>query len=414
MSLRVIGGNPVAAITSFPFQVALFTRSAGGGFGQQTLAFCGGVIIDATQVATAAHCVTDQLTGQPVSPQLVTVLAGTAMLPPTVPPQPVAASIAVDPLYDPQTANYDIAVVTLAAPLYNGSPRADGTASVAPIPLITPLLAERFANPNVIPAEPVVISGWGETSPLAIGAPDPSASLPQQLQAAQTHLVPDATCAAAYRRLGSIGVPPISPQMLCAGEQATATASAPDGAIDACAGDSGGPLVVDIDTPATPPGDLVLAGLIDFGAGCAQTGYPGVYVRIATPEINSFINQQAQAHGQQLPPPPVSAGLAPPRHGIAASGTARLATSRTRVRNRVTRLAVRCATAPCTGTLTLRTTTTVGIAHFAIPANSTTRVPVRITPRGQRQLDRHHRLRVRATLHTTGSPPTHRALTITD
>ncbi|MEA2265423.1 MAG: transrane protease serine [Solirubrobacteraceae bacterium] len=407
VSLRVVGAAPVPSITSFPFQVGMFIQSPGGGFGAQaTLAFCGGVIIDPTQVLTAAHCVSNELSGAPVPPASVTLLAGTAMLPPAVPTQPVAASIAIDPHYDTRTADYDLAVVTLTAPLYTGSPRPDGTAAIAPIPLITPALATRFANPNLSPAEPVTISGWGETAPLGVGAQDDSADLPHQLQAAQTHLVPDATCAAQYASLGSLGVPAITPRMLCAGE--------PTGGIDACSGDSGGPLVVDVDSPAAPPGDYVLAGLIDFGAGCAQPGFPGVYVRLATPEIAAFIGQQAAAQGQQLAAAPAPAGIAPVRRMLAGSGTASIAAASGRVSSRVARVAVRCRRATCTGTITLRTTTTVGIAHFAIAANTTKRVPVRITPRGREQLVRHgHRLLTRATLRTTGAPATQRAFTLT-
>lgn len=407
--LRVVGGTSVPAITSLPFQAALFIQAPGAGFGQQsTLAFCGAVVVDPTQVVTAAHCVTNELSGLPVAPGSVTALVGTATLPSVVPAAPVAATIAVNPRYDPITADYDVAVVTFTAPVYTGSPRADGVVNVAPIPLITPALADRFANPNASPAPTVVISGWGETAPVAVGARDPAGDLPQQLQAARTHLVSDATCASQYGGLGRIGVPAITPRMLCAGE--------PGGGIDACSGDSGGPLVVDGGDPASPPGDYVLAGLIDFGAGCAQPGFPGVYVRLATPEIASFVAQQAQAQGQALvsppsPPPPVT----PPRRVVAGSGTARLVTTTGRVKRRVTRASIRCATATCTGSLTLRTTLTVGVAHFAIPADATTSVAVRITPSGQRQLGRHHhRLRTRATLRTSGSTGVRRTFTITD
>jgi secreted trypsin-like serine protease len=405
-ALRVVSGTPVAQITSFPFQVALFIQGQTGPYGQSTLAFCGGVIIDPTQVVTAAHCVTDEITGQPVSPQSVTVLAGSATLPPQIPTAPAATGIAVDPSYDPGTADYDVAVVTLQTPLYTGSPRADGTATVAPIPLITPALAALYANPDATPAEPVVISGWGETSPLGVGAHDNTSSLPQQLQAAQTHLVSDATCTGDYAGLGSIGVPAITSRMLCAGE--------PAGGVDACAGDSGGPMVVDIDNPTSPPGDYVLAGLIDFGAGCAQPGYPGVYVRVATAAITSFISQQAQAAGQALTTAPAPVGATPQRV-VTTSGTARLTATTGRVTRLVARVAIRCTGgAACTGSLTLRTTTTVGIAHFTIPANTTAKVSVKITPHGERQLVTHkHRLRTRATLRTSGSAVSERTFTIT-
>lgn len=408
VSNRVVGGTTVPTIQSFPYQAALYIRSSGGMFGGfATLAFCGGVIVDSTQIVTAAHCVTDDTTGQAVNPALVTAVAGTATLPTGVPPAPAATSIAIDPSYDPRTADYDAAVVTLATPLYSGAPRADGTAAVAPIPLITPALAAAYANPNVTPPAPVTISGWGETAGLAIGASDQSPNLPQQLQAAQTHLVADRTCAAEYSTLGSIGVPSITPQMLCAGE--------PAGGVDACSGDSGGPLVVDINTPATPPSDYVLAGLIDFGAGCAQAGYPGVYVRVATPQVTSFIAQQAQAAGQQLTPAPAPVGAAPTRQVISGAARATLTTTTARVRRRLAAVRVRCATATCTGSLTLRTTTTVGIAHFQIASGATATVPVRITPRGQKQLDAHrHRLRTVALLRTSGSSATKRSLTISD
>ncbi|MGI8802341.1 MAG: S1 family serine peptidase [Solirubrobacteraceae bacterium] len=408
VGLRVVGGSSVSSIAYFPFQVALFVQTPGGFFGQQgSLAFCGGVIIDPIQIVTAAHCVTNEVTGALVSPANVTLLAGTATLPPTVPAQPVATSITVDPSYDPRTADSDVAVVTLSRPLYSGSPRPDGTATVAPIALITPSLAARFANPNVTPAEPVVVSGWGETTALGVGAQDNSGNLPQQLQAVRTHLVPDATCASQYAGLGGIGVPPITSRMLCAGELG--------GGIDACSGDSGGPLVVDINNPIGPPGDYVLAGLIDFGAGCAQPGYPGVYVRLATPEITGFISQSARAAGQQLVPAPTPVGVSPPHTGLPNAGTARLEARSGRVRSRLTRIAVRCRSAPCTGSLKLRTTITVGVGHFSIAANTTVKVPVRITPSGLRQLNRHgHRLRTRLTLRTTGSPSSARAFTISD
>jgi secreted trypsin-like serine protease len=406
--LRVIGGASVAGITSFPFQVALYIHAPGGLLNPAgSLSFCGGVIVDPTQVLTAAHCVVSEVSGQPVAPAAVAVLAGTATLPLIAPYQPVAAAIAVDPRYDPSTADYDVAVVTVPAPLYAGTPRADGTSVSAPIALITPALADRYANPELTPAEPVVISGWGETGPVGVGAHDNNSTLPQQLQAAQTHLVPDATCTAEYAGLGSIGVPSITTRMLCAGE--------PSGGIDACAGDSGGPLVVDVNSPATPPSDYVLAGLIDFGAGCAQAGYPGVYVRLATPDIEAFVAQQAQTAGQQLLTPPVPVGTTPPRRVLGTAGTASLAGRTARVRARVVRVPIRCTAARCTGTLVLRTTTTVGTAHFTIAADTTARIPLRVTPTGQRQLDRHqHRLRTRATLRTSGSPATQQAFTITD
>ncbi len=423
--LRVVGGSAVPSIAAFPFQVALYATLPPSFLGPPMLAFCGGVIIDPTQVVTAAHCVTDEATGVTVAPGAVTVTAGTAVLPPGVPTQPVGAGIAVDPSYNPAGADYDVAVVTFSTPLYTGSPRPDGTVPVAPIPLITPALAARYADPAVSPALPVAISGWGETAAKPVDAPDVPGPLPQQLQSAATHFVADATCAADYAGLGRSGFPPITTRMICAGE--------PGGGVDACSGDSGGPLVVDAGSPAAPPADYVLVGLADFGAGCAQPGFPGVYVRIAAPEITSFIAAQAQAQGQQLLPPPVPAApVAPPPAAPAPApvppttvvvgptrprvGTASVLQATVRVRRRIARVAVRCATVRCTGTLTLRSTITLGSARFAVAANSTTTVSVTFTPAAQRQLDRHgHRLRGTASLHPAApAPTTRRAVTFVD
>jgi secreted trypsin-like serine protease len=405
---RIIGGASVPAINALPYQAALFIQTpslplgpAGG-----TLAFCGGVVIDPIQILTAAHCVTDETTGQTVPAGEVTALSGTATLPLSIPATPVATSIAVDPNYNPVAADSDVAVVTLSTPLYSGSPPDNGTTTVAPIALISGALAQIYANPNVTPAEPVTISGWGETTPLAVGAQDPAADLPQQLQAVQTHLISDATCASDYAPLGPLGIPPLTPRMLCAGE--------PEGGRDACSGDSGGPLVVDLDNPVNAPSDYVLAGLVDFGAGCGQAGDPGVYVKIANDDIQSFIRSAVQAAGQQLIAPPVPSGTPPVTTPIVTkSGRATLASTTARVRSRVTAVRVSCATRNCTGTVILRTNATVGTAHFAILAGQTKSLSVRLTPTGERQLKRHNgRLRTTASIRTTGLTTLKRTVTL--
>jgi secreted trypsin-like serine protease len=268
----IVGGAD-ATIARFPFQVALYNPGAGSpaaGF------FCGGVIVDATHVITAAHCLVTGSSGRVSTPQEIMVLAGSTRLAPTDPGsvRAVAASAVIDPLYSPQSSDYDIGIVTLAHPLWSGStpPSLDGASTIAPLP-VDAATAAAYGEANASPAVLATVSGWGDTSPAPSNAP----TYPTSLQAAQVPLTSETACQEAYASIEQT----ITPRMLCAGGLRPRA--------DSCYGDSGGPLVVDRDSPARPPGDYVLVGLVDFGNGCDQTGYPGVYTRIADPAVAHFL-----------------------------------------------------------------------------------------------------------------------------
>ena len=266
----IVGGE-AASIASFPFQVALYDPRAGSpaaGF------FCGGVIIDATHVVTAAHCVTGA--GQSETAADVEVLAGSTSLTASEPSSvrdPVALST-FDSHYNPITSDYDVALLTLTRPLWSGAaPAINGVDPIAPLPL-EPDGSSGVANPNRTPAIVALSSGWGDVNP----APGHLASYPTDLRSVNLPLVSDSLCEEQYATIEQ----PITPRMICAGGGRSH--------LDTCYGDSGGPLVVDGDSPARPPFDYVLAGLVDFGNGCAQSGYAGVYTRIANPQIMSFLS----------------------------------------------------------------------------------------------------------------------------
>jgi secreted trypsin-like serine protease len=281
----VVGGTG-ASIVGFPFQVALYNPRAGSpavGF------FCGGVIIDATHVATAAHCVATGAHGQAGALGEIEVLAGSTELTPTDPGSsrdPVVAA-SFDSSYNPTTSELDVGLLTLARPLWSGpTPSINGVNTIAPLP-VDAELATSYSN---LPAEQAVIatvSGWGDLDP----APTDGPSYPTGLHAAQVPLVSEWQCGEDYAGIEQT----ITPQMLCAGNSRRRT--------DSCYGDSGGPLVVDRDSPAEPPADYVLVGLVDFGNGCAQPGYPGVYTRIGDPEVASFLisgtDHKAKLAGRQ-------------------------------------------------------------------------------------------------------------------
>jgi secreted trypsin-like serine protease len=268
-----IVGGAGASIASFPFQVALYDPQAGtpaAGF------FCGGVIVDATHVVTAAHCITGGPGRQAGYSTEIVVLAGSSNLDSPAPGSvrdPVLSST-FDAHYNPVSNNYDVALLTLAKPLWPGpgAPSLNGANAIAPLP-VDPGKASAYANPNVTPATIVTASGWGDVSP----APGHQLSYPTSLRSVRMPLVSDSLCEEQYSAIEQ----PITSSMICAGGARSH--------LDTCYGDSGGPLVADQDTPARPPGDYVLVGLVDFGNGCAQAGYAGVYTRIASPEVARFL-----------------------------------------------------------------------------------------------------------------------------
>jgi secreted trypsin-like serine protease len=301
---RIVGGAS-AVITDYPYQVALYDpiASDGGVASPYEGQYCGGSILDATHVVTAGHCVIDpgptpdHDVPRPIS--TIHVLAGITSLaadgqaePATERNVAVTAATAF-PGFTLQALDGDVAVLTLAAPLYSGTPTIGHATAIAPITPITAAQAATDANPDL--GSPVTITGWGDTN-VEPASPSPHPSYPQGLRVAFTHLVPQATCAAAYA-----GSETITNRMVCAGEE-------PAGGVDACFGDSGGPLTVAI-------GDVpTLAGIVSNGVGCALPGLPGVYTRVGEASVGDFI--RTTVAGSAGGP-----GTAPPAGGTPGGGT---------------------------------------------------------------------------------------------
>ncbi len=261
-----------ASIAEFPFQVALYNPRAGSpakGF------FCGGVILDATRRGDRrALPVRRTRAAQPAGE--IEVLAGSTYLEPTDPGSvrdPVAAAT-VDPAYNPATSDYDVGVLRLARPLWSGpAPALDGQRHDRPAGARrgSGTRARRSRGPRRASASqaasapaPAVVSGWGDLNPEPGGAP----SYPLRLRKARVPLVATGLCEEAYATIEQA----ITPRMICAGGGAP---GGPGGtglllrrqrrAAGGRRGASGS---------ASPAGDVLL-GLVDFGNGCAQAGYPG-------------------------------------------------------------------------------------------------------------------------------------------
>ncbi|KFM01613.1 Kallikrein-14, partial [Aptenodytes forsteri] len=212
---RIIGGRP-CSINQRPFQVALIKRG-------QIL--CGGSLIDAQWVLTAAHC------KQPTRD--LRVLIGTDTLRDGTGEVRSISKLQVHPAYDPRKNDNDFMLLRLNKPVQFSK-------NIKKIRLATkcPMDGMRCS-----------VSGWGTTK-------SPGAKLPKNLQCAAVQAFGKDKCTRAYGNA-------ITSNMFCAG--------VPQGGIDSCQGDSGGPLVC----------NGMLQGVVSWGmAVCGRRGQPGVYSNV--------------------------------------------------------------------------------------------------------------------------------------
>lgn len=232
----VVGGRPVSA-AKHPWVVALTSRARFGD--TRSGQFCGGALVGARTVITAAHCLSRQVLGAGGGDvRDMTVVSGRSRLQDKSGHEVGVSKVWVDPDFDKRTNANDIAVLTLATPL----PERD-----------TVKMAES-GDPAYRAGTKAQVYGWGDTTGTGRYA--------SGLRAADVGVMPDSACAEAYPEGGTNGAYQRG-TMLCAGVR--------KGGRDACQGDSGGPLVA--------RGRLV--GLVSWGAGCGQRGRPGVYTRIS-------------------------------------------------------------------------------------------------------------------------------------
>lgn len=229
---KVVGGT-VAGANDNPFQVGLLSKSVASNFDAQ---FCGGTLVKANVIVTAAHCSDFVTAGQ------VQVLTGTRNLDGTGTRRDVV-SIAIHPNWNPNTFDYDVAVWTLSS-------------STSGIPFAS--LAS--ADPPV--GTGLLVTGWGALTE--------GGSFPIDLRKATVPLVSTATCNGRKSYGGAI-----TSQMICAGFSS--------GGVDSCQGDSGGPLTQ----------GSVLTGIVSWGTGCARRNKYGVYSRVSSASIRNFIVTQA-------------------------------------------------------------------------------------------------------------------------
>ena len=233
---KIIGGVE-AADGSLPWQVSL---GVAGISDARAAHFCGGSVVSATWIVTAAHCVTR------LAPDKVQVVAGSNTLQPGLPRYAVKRII-VHPAFASASMDRDIALLELAEPL----PMGERIQAIA-------LLRTGQEKKSLVKGAVLTVTGWGVTVEDGVAV--------ASLRALDVPLVLRRSCNRALAYDGAISI-----NMICAG-YAT-------GGRDACQGDSGGPLTldVDIDGKRTP----TLAGIVSWGDGCAHVDKVGVYTRVA-------------------------------------------------------------------------------------------------------------------------------------
>ncbi len=239
---EIVGGAP-ADPGEWPWQVALVHGDASGpNFWYDQ--FCGGSLISAQWVVTAAHCVTNGTAA--VSPSSVDVVAGIYDLwePASGYQQRNVASIVVHPSWNPSTMDYDIALLKLASPVTLGG---SGETKTAAVPLVP-------SGIGALTGTTSWVTGWGYT----YSTPE----FPDELYEVSVPIIANSVCNDASHYNGAI-----TDRMLCAGYDA--------GGHDSCWGDSGGPLVV------WNSGQWQLAGIVSWGDDCAQPYKQGVYTRVS-------------------------------------------------------------------------------------------------------------------------------------
>jgi secreted trypsin-like serine protease len=233
----IVGGHP--ASRDYP---AMAVLQINGEFN------CGATLVRADWILTAAHCV------QGVAPENLSFVLGKKVRSADGGEEIPAAQVLVNDQY--QGGGHDVAVVHLAR-----------GAAEQPATIVSARQSDLWSAGHT-----ATVIGWGAQSladALLGGASD-------QLLEVQVPIQSDVDCSNSY---------PLEWEgdtMMCAGETL--------GGKDSCYGDSGGPLFV-----PDAGNQLLVAGVVSFGTGCAVPTQYGVYARVGDTELHSWLDRQLPA-----------------------------------------------------------------------------------------------------------------------
>lgn len=224
---RIIGGRTLN-IEEVPFQIALYDKG---------LFICGGSILNANWILTAAHCVKGGGKFRIRAGSKFTNRGGVLRS---------AGVVVVNSGYNLRTMQHDIALIRLTKPL-------KWSTRIKPV---------KLAKPNSKLPRNLLVSGWGARSEI-------NNRPTNELRGASVSTVSYNTCKNKFKEEY-----PVSRLVVCA--------SAPGR--DACQGDSGGPLTF----------KGVQYGIVSYGIGCARKAFPGIYTNIR--KQNAWIRKVMRRH----------------------------------------------------------------------------------------------------------------------
>ncbi|HEY3959252.1 MAG TPA: serine protease [Solirubrobacteraceae bacterium] len=272
----IVGGQETS-VDQFPWQVFVLVVAEEGP--TTTEASCGGSILDATHILTAAHCVDHEGTTTRYPAEDIGVLAGasdvsgftSSLRAPHGSQLVTVSSVRTHPYYTllPEIKD-DVAVLTLSEPLELSAEK-----NTASIPLVP-----SGATPT--PGTALTVSGYGKENGAEGAEPD------GKLFSATLTAIGSDPCRE------SVGVN--SAVLLCASGSSSAT----------CQGDSGGPL-----TEGSP---AIEVGVVDFGPASCPTGQVDGFTNLAAPEVREFVegSETPQVAGRPSSPPAIKTlGTAP-------------------------------------------------------------------------------------------------------